>query len=80
MGRSSGSYIDAAIGGLGTAVMPWPLVADYVSNGRLIAPLGFRRAESAFAMLATPEGGRALTIFRKWLVAEGGKTDPAPSR
>ena len=70
--------IDAAIGGLGAAVMPWPLVADYVRNGRLVAPLGFCRAESAFAILGAPEGGRALATFRKWLVAEGAKIDPAP--
>lgn len=71
--------IDAAIAGLGSAVMPWPLVADYVRNGRLVAPLGFRRTESAFAMLAAPgAGGRALEAFRKWLMAEGAKTAPAP--
>ena len=71
--------IDAAIAGLGSAVMPWPLVADYVRNGRLVAPLGFRRTESAFAMLAAPgAGGRGLEIFRKWLIDEGARTAPAP--
>ena len=62
--------IDAAIAGLGVAVMPWPLVADYVRNGRLVAPFGFRKAESAFALLAAPgASNRALDQFRKWLVA-----------
>lgn len=71
--------IDAAIAGLGVAVMPWPLVADYVRSGRLVAPFGFRKAESAFALLAAPgASSRALDQFRKWLVTEGGKTPPAP--
>lgn len=71
--------LDAAIAGLGLAVMPWPLVADYVRGGRLVAPFGFRKAESAFALLAAPgASGRALEQFRRWLVAEGAKTPAAP--
>lgn len=71
--------LDAAIAGLGVAVMPWPLVADYVRSGRLVAPFGFRKAESAFALLAAPgASGRALERFRRWLVAEGAKTQAAP--
>ena len=71
--------LDAAIAGLGVAVMPWPLVADYVRSGRLVAPFGFRKAESAFALLAAPgASGRALEQFRKWLVSEGAKTPAAP--
>ncbi|UTP37961.1 LysR family transcriptional regulator [Phenylobacterium sp. LH3H17] len=66
--------LDAAIAGLGVAVMPWPLVADYVASGRLVAPFGFRKAESAFALLAAPGvSSRALDQFRNWLVAEGAK-------
>lgn len=72
--------LDAAIAGLGAAVMPWPLVADYVHSGRLVAPFGFRKAESAFALLATPGvSSRALDQFRNWLVAEGGRTPAPPS-
>ena len=72
--------IDAAIAGLGVAVMPWPLVADYVRSGRLVAPFGFRKAESAFALLAAPgASSRALDQCRKWLVSEGAKTPPAPA-
>ncbi|CAN7388275.1 LysR family transcriptional regulator [Phenylobacterium sp. LjRoot164] len=71
--------IDAAIAGLGAAVMPWPLVADYIRNGRLVAPMGFRKAESAFAMTATSGvTSRALDRFRDWLLAEGAGTAPAP--
>jgi LysR family glycine cleavage system transcriptional activator len=74
--------MDAALAGLGVAVMPWPLVADYITAGRLVAPFGFRKAESAFAILAAPGAEtRALARFRSWLVAEGAKTPapPAPS-
>jgi LysR family transcriptional regulator, glycine cleavage system transcriptional activator len=72
--------LDAAIAGLGIAVMPWPLVAEAVARGRLVAPLGFCRAESAFALLAAPGGeSRALGAFRKWLVAQGSLTPKPPA-
>jgi DNA-binding transcriptional LysR family regulator len=71
--------MDAALAGLGVAILPWPLVAQDVLAGRLAAPLGFKRAESAFALLAAPgPGNRALEQFRAWLVAEGEKTPPPP--
>lgn len=71
--------LDAAIAGLGATVMPWPLVADYVAAGRLAAPFGFRRAESAFALIAAPgTPPRALAAFRGWLIAEGAMTPEAP--
>lgn len=73
--------LDAALAGLGVAILSWPLVADDVAEGRLVAPLGFRKAESAFALLAAPGGeNRALATFRKWLVAQGGLTPEPPSR
>jgi DNA-binding transcriptional LysR family regulator len=72
--------MDAALAGLGVAILPWPLVHEEVAAGRLVAPLGFRRAESAFALLAAPGAeGRALNRFRAWLVEEGAKT-PEPPR
>lgn len=71
--------LDAAIAGLGVAVLPWPLVADYVASGRLVAPFGFIPAQSGFALLAAPGvSSRALDQFRGWLVAEGAKMDPPP--
>jgi DNA-binding transcriptional LysR family regulator len=70
--------MDAAIAGLGVAVLPWPFVAEEVAAGRLAAPLGFVRAEAAFALLQTPgPDTRAMRQFRDWLVAEGART-PAP--
>lgn len=71
--------MDAALAGLGVAVLPWPLVMDEVQAGRLVAPLGFQKAESAFALLATPGAdSRPLRRFRDWLVAEGSRVPPAP--
>lgn len=71
--------MDAALAGLGAAILPWPLVADEVMSGRLVAPLGFRKAESAFALLRSPGAlPRAVDQFADWLVAEGAKTPPPP--
>jgi len=71
--------MDAALAGLGIAILPWPLVAEDVASGRLVAPLGFRRAESAFALIAAPGGeSRSLARFRDWLVAQGARTPPPP--
>jgi DNA-binding transcriptional LysR family regulator len=70
--------LDAALAGLGVAIMSWPMVADEIAEGRLVAPFGFRRMESAFALLAAPGGeSRSLAAFRRWLV-EQGATAPEP--
>ena len=67
--------MDAALAGLGVAILPWPLVADDLLAGRLVAPLGFRMAESAFAILASPNNEtHALRRFRDWLVEQGAQT------
>ena len=72
--------MDAALAGLGVAILPWPLVAEDVAEGRLAAPLGFRRTETAFALLAAPgEDSRPLAAFRRWLVAQGKLTPPPPT-
>lgn len=71
--------MDAALAGLGMTVLPWPLVMPDIEAGRLVAPFGFQRAESAFALLAAPgSDSRPLRRFRDWLVAEGLKVPPAP--
>lgn len=71
--------LDAALAGLGVAIMSWPLVAEEIAEGRLVAPLGFRRTESAFALIAAPGGeSRALAAFRKWLIEQGAKTHEPP--
>lgn len=72
--------MDAALAGLGAAVVSWPLCVEEVRSGRLLAPLGFHRSGSAFAMLTAPGAeSRALARFRDWLVAEGAETPEPPS-
>lgn len=71
--------MDAAVAGLGVAVLNWPLVAEEVAEGRLLAPLGFVTAPSAFALIAAPGGeNRALAAFRRWLLEQGAMTLPPP--
>jgi DNA-binding transcriptional LysR family regulator len=65
---------DAALAGLGAAVVSWPFVAEDIAAGRLVAPLGFRRSTTAFAMIGAPGAhSRSLDRFRAWLVAEGAR-------
>jgi len=72
--------MDAAMAGLGAAVVSWPLCVNEVQTGRLVAPLGFLRSGSAFAILTAPGAeGRALDRFKAWLVAEGEMTPEPPS-
>ncbi len=72
--------LDAALAGLGVAIMSWPLVAEDVAEGRLVAPYGFRRAESAFALMTAPAGeSRSLSFFRNWLVEQGALTPRPPA-
>jgi DNA-binding transcriptional LysR family regulator len=71
--------LDAALAGLGAAIVSWPLAAEDVLAGRLVAQLGFRKSESAFAILTAPGAeSRPLKRFHDWLVAEGAKTPPWP--
>lgn len=71
--------LDAALAGLGIAVMSWAFVAEEIAEGRLVAPFGFRRAESAFALISAPGAeSRPLAAFRRWLVEQGAKTPKAP--
>ncbi|MBS0360385.1 MAG: LysR family transcriptional regulator [Proteobacteria bacterium] len=72
--------LDAALAGLGVAILNWPMVTQEIAEGRLVAPFGFRRNENAFALIAAPGGeSRALSAFRKWLVAQGKLTPPVPA-
>ncbi|HEX5261970.1 MAG TPA: LysR family transcriptional regulator [Phenylobacterium sp.] len=71
--------LDAALAGLGVAIMSWPFVAEEIAEGRLVAPAGFRKTESAFALIRAPgPETRPLAAFRKWLVAQGAQTPTPP--
>lgn len=67
--------LDAAVAGLGAAVLPWIVVADDVAAGRLAAPAGFVPDGGLLAAIRTdPAGGRAVRETLRWLKAEAGAT------
>jgi len=69
--------IEAAVAGMGVAMVPWAFVAPDIANGRLVAPFGFAQEPSRFVFLR-PEGrpDAAVDAFRDWLVAEGSASPP----
>ncbi len=63
--------LDAALAGLGAAVLPWTIVADDVTAGRLAAPFGFVPDGGALAAIRTGEPPvRHVRTFLDWLRAE----------
>ncbi|MCR5880065.1 LysR family transcriptional regulator [Phenylobacterium sp. J367] len=71
--------MDAALAGLGAAIVSWPLCSAEVEAGRLVAPWASasRRAPSPCWRRRAPSAA-PLARFRDWLVAEGAKTPSAP--
>ena len=69
--------LEAATAGLGVAIGPWPLVADDITAGRLIAPFGFRPNGLSYAAFTTKRPDPACKAFVAWLAAEGAAF-PAP--
>lgn len=59
--------LEAAISGLGMAIAPWPLVADDVTTGRLIAPYGFINSGLDYVVLRRKGQNRRAEIFCSWL-------------
>ena len=73
--------LEAAIAGLGVAIASWPLVADDVAAGRLVAPFGFVPAGGFFGVItAKGRPDRATRAFVDWLVAEGERLPAPPTR
>ena len=70
--------LDAALSGWGAALLPWPLVAEDVLAGRLVAPYGFVPDGGAFVLSGAGTGSRALKAFRLWLDAEAAAMPAAP--
>ena len=71
--------LDAAVGGLGMAVLPWPLVAGDVLAGRLKVAGRFVKDTGAFALIADPRLESAqVRAFRAWLIEAGAASPPAP--
>lgn len=62
--------IEAALSGLGAAIVPWHLVADEIERRRLIAPWGFLLSEFRYVVRAGQPGKRKINAFIDWLKVE----------
>lgn len=72
--------LDAAVAGLGAAVLPWAVAEEEVRGGRLLAPFGFTPDGGAFVAIEAPgEASRARRAFLRWLVEQGEGAGPARS-
>jgi LysR family glycine cleavage system transcriptional activator len=69
--------LEAATAGLGACVAPWPLVADDVAAGRLVAPFGFRPSGLAYVALRRRRRNRKAELFCAWL-ADAARASPRP--
>jgi DNA-binding transcriptional LysR family regulator len=71
--------LEAAAAGLGVATAPWIFVADEVTAGRLMAPLGFV-ALPGRTVLVRPQGrsSPALDRLAAWLAEQGQRMPPPP--
>jgi DNA-binding transcriptional LysR family regulator len=61
--------LEAAVGGLGVAVAPRPLVIEDLKLGRLVAPFGFVRGGRQYCLIHPTElaGVSKVRIFRSWI-------------
>lgn len=59
--------IEAALNGLGAAIVPWHLVSEEVERGRLVAPSGFLTSRHIYAVIAKRPGDRKTASFVNWL-------------
>jgi LysR family glycine cleavage system transcriptional activator len=70
--------LQAAVSGFGVAIGPYPLVADDVAAGRLVAPFGF--VPNGLSMYVSYAKVRAtdpqVVAFRDWLL-EMGRAEPS---
>ena len=67
----------AAVAGLGVALLPTLLVADDLAAGRLIEPLKVPYKSGEAYYVAYPESkreDRRLAVFRAWLAAQAGRS------
>ena len=67
--------VDAAVAGLGAAILPWAIVEDEVQAGRLIAPFGFVPDGGVLAVIRQPgETTRSEHIVLRWLADQARPT------
>jgi LysR family glycine cleavage system transcriptional activator len=65
--------LEAATAGLGVCIAPWPLVADDIHAGRLIAPHGFIESGQDYVALRRARRHHKSTVFCEWLQNEAGQ-------
>jgi len=70
--------LEAAIAGLGMAVAPWPLVAEDVSAGRLLAPFGFIASGMDYVLLKRRKPNRKASLFGAWLQQAANEYQASP--
>lgn len=71
--------LDGALAGWGAAVLPWAITADAVADGRLLAPFGFARDDSAVAAIpGAGEMSQGRRLFLRWLIEQGRALPDAP--
>lgn len=62
--------LEAASSGLGVCIAPWPLVADDIRSGRLLAPAGFIASGQHYVALRRARRHRKSAAFCTWLAEE----------
>ena len=74
--------LEAASSGLGVCIAPWPLVADDIRSGRLVAPRGFIENGQSYVVLRRNRQHRKSQLFADWLqqeAAEFARWEMAPA-
>ncbi|PRD55092.1 LysR substrate-binding domain-containing protein [Phyllobacterium myrsinacearum] len=62
--------LEAAMGGLGVCIAPWPFVADDIRAGRLVAPHRFIGSGQDYVALRRARRHRKSSLFCAWLAME----------
>ncbi len=62
--------LEAASSGLGVAIAPWPLVADDIRSGRLVAPRGFIEGGKSYVAMRRSRTQKKSALFCDWLEGE----------
>lgn len=62
--------LEAAMGGLGVCIAPWPFVSDDIRAGRLVAPRRFIESGQNYVALRRARQHRKSSLFCEWLRKE----------
>lgn len=68
--------LEAAMAGLGVCIAPWPLVADDIHAGRLVAPYGFIENGMVYVAMRRARQHRKSVLFCQWLQHEAEQFAP----